>query len=309
MMYSEKKFYPKITLGQRGNSLVLLIAICLIVFVGLAFMKAIYYFRFEKDLALPLFNKNVMGLFALPANTTSLLYKPWTLITHMFVHENIWKVITNMLWLWCFGYIMQDMTGNKRIIPIFVYGCLGAAIAFLLAYQFIPSLHAQQTYATTMGASAGVMAIAIAATLVSPTYKIFPLLGGGIPLWGLTAFYVVSSLLTVSFSETATMMMQLAGALSGFLFIYFLRKGYDGGAWMNNFFDWVNNLFNPDKPKKGTTIKEELFYKTGTKPFIKTPNVTQQRIDAILDKINHKGYDALTEEEKDLLRRASKEGL
>jgi hypothetical protein len=37
--------------------------------------------------------------------------------------------------------------------------------------------------------------------------------------------------------------------------------------------------------------------------------VTQQKVDEILDKINQKGYGRLTDEEKDLLRRASEEGL
>ncbi|MBK9939856.1 MAG: hypothetical protein IPP02_16060 [Chitinophagaceae bacterium] len=46
MTYSEKQYKQKITLGQSGNTLVMLIAICLIAFVGLAFMKAIWYFRF-----------------------------------------------------------------------------------------------------------------------------------------------------------------------------------------------------------------------------------------------------------------------
>ena len=38
----------------------------------------------------------------------------------------------------------------------------------------------------------------------------------------------------------------------------------------------------------------------------KIPNVNQQKIDDILDKINSKGYQFLTEEEKDYLKRASK---
>jgi hypothetical protein len=56
-------------------------------------------------------------------------------------------------------------------------------------------------------------------------------------------------------------------------------------------------------------VKEQLFYKSETRPYKKTPNVTQQRIDDILDKINQKGYHYLTEEEKELLKRASKEDL
>ena len=287
----------------------MLIAICLIMFVGLAFMKAVWYFRFPKEIAPSLFTKNVLGWFALPADGERMLNRPWTIITHMFAHDNIWKVFSNMLWLWCFGYIMQDLTGNKKIVPIFIYGGLAGGIAFMLAYNFIPSLHTQLPYASAIGASSGVMALAVATTMVSPKYKIFPMIGGGIPLWALTALYVISDLATVSISDTGNLVAHLAGAFAGFLFIVFLRRGYDCSEWMSNFFDWVNNLFNPDKPKKGKDIKEELFYKSSSAPYKKTLNVTQQRVDEILDKINQKGYNFLTDEEKELLKRASKEGL
>lgn len=309
MNFPEKQYKQKITLGQSGNALLLLIAICLIVFVGLAFMKAVWYFRYQKDLALPLFNKNVLGWFVMPADTDKLLRKPWTIITHMFVHDNIWKVFANMLWLWCFGYILQDITGNKKIIPVFMYGALGGAVGFILACNLMPSLQEQVPFATAVGASAGVMAVAIATTMISPGYKIFPLIGGGIPLWVLSIFYVVSTFLTISFSDTGKIIINLGGALTGFLFIFFLRRGYDWSSWMNNFFDWAGNLFNPDKPKKGKNIKEELFYKSTAAPYTKTPNLTQQRVDEILDKINQKGYNALTDEEKLLLKRASNEEL
>jgi membrane associated rhomboid family serine protease len=309
MTYTEQQYKQKISLGQSGNTLVLLIAISLIVFVGLAFLKAMWYFSNPKDLALPLFNKNVMGLFIMPADGNQLLSKPWTLLTQMFVHDNVWKVFANMLWLWCFGYILQDLTGNKRIVPVFVYGALGGALAFILAYNFIPALQPLLPVATLMGASAGVIAVAVATTLISPGYRIFPLIGGGLPLWVLTAIYIISDLLTVSISDSGTLITHLAGGLTGALCTLFYNKGYDPGKWMNDFFDWVNDLFNPNKPKKGSNIKEELFYKSSSAPFQRTPNVTQERIDDILDKINQQGYSQLTDEEKDLLKRAGKEGL
>ena len=235
--------------------------------------------------------------------------RPWTIITHMFVHDNIWKIFGNMLWLWCFGYIMQDIGGNKKIIPVFVYGALGGAIAFMLVYNLLPSLHAQMSFANALGASSGVMAVAIAATMLSPGYRIFPMIGGGIPLWVLTAFYIISDLATISFSDTGYLIAHIAGAVTGFLFVLFLRMGFDGGQWMNNFFDWVNNLFNPDNPKKGKNIKEELFYRSSATPYIKTPNLNRQRVDEILDKINQHGYNFLTDEEKELLKKASEEDV
>jgi membrane associated rhomboid family serine protease len=315
MPYSEQKYKPigsggqKISLGQSGNTLMTLIAICLIMFVGLAFMKAVSYFRYSKEEALPFFDKNVLSLFALPADLNKILSRPWTIITHMFVHDNVWKVFTNMLWLWCFGYIMQDSAGTKKIIPVFVYGALGGALAFVLAYNLLPSLQAQMPFAHAMGASAGVMAIAIATTMVSPGYRLFPMIGGGIPLWGLTAFYIISDLATVSFSDTGYLIAHIAGAVTGFLFVLFLRMGFDGSRWMNNFFDWVNDLFNPDRPRKGKNTKEELFYKSSATPYVKIPNLTQQRVDEILDKINQHGYSFLTDEEKELLKRAGEEDL
>jgi hypothetical protein len=67
------------------------------------------------------------------------------------------------------------------------------------------------------------------------------------------------------------------------------------------------NLFTPQVPKvQSRKIKEKMFYKSGDqKPFVKRSNITQQRIDEILDKINQKGYNLLTEEEKSILKRAS----
>jgi hypothetical protein len=44
-------------------------------------------------------------------------------------------------------------------------------------------------------------------------------------------------------------------------------------------------------------------------PFTKTPLVTQQKVDEILEKIYQKGYGSLTEDEKEVLKRASKDGV
>ena len=66
------------------------------------------------------------------------------------------------------------------------------------------------------------------------------------------------------------------------------------------------NLFDPNSRGQDTSLKEQVFYETGgRKPFSKSPNITQQRVDEILDKINQKGYQYLTEEEKSILKKAA----
>ena len=308
MSYYEKGYKHRSVFRQDNSALISLIAINLIVFVLFAFVQAIYYLRFENGQgAVAAFNNEVLNWVALPADLHKIASRPWTIITHMFVHDGLWHIFGNMLWLWMFGYILQDLTGNRKIVPVFLYGALAGGLAFVIAYNIFPALKPYLPVATAIGASAGIMAIAVATTFIAPGYRIFPMLMGGIPLWVLTSIYVIIDLATIPVSNTGGHIAHLAGAATGFLFMYSFRRGYDWGEWMNRLWDWFTNLFNPDKPKKSKVVKEELFYKSTTKPYKKTPNVTEQRVNEILDKINQKGYHSLSDEEKDLLKRASQD--
>jgi membrane associated rhomboid family serine protease len=308
MTYYEKEYKRRSLFSQGNSALITLIAINLIIFVIFAFIQAIFHLKSENSQqAVAEFNNSILNWFALPADLSKIATRPWTIITHMFLHTEIWHIFGNMLWLWMFGYILQDLTGNRKIFPVFLYGAFAGALAFVLAYNLSPALRPEVHVASALGASAGIMAIAVAATFIAPGFRIFPMLMGGIPLWVITMIYVIIDLAFIPGSNTGGHIAHLAGAATGFLFMYFFRRGYDWGEWMNNFWDWFTNLFNPDKPKKGKLIKQELFYKSSAKPFKKTPNVTEQRVNEILEKISQKGYNSLSEEEKDLLKRASQD--
>jgi hypothetical protein len=157
-----------------------------------------------------------------------------------------------------------------------------------------------------MGANVSIMAVAVATTALSPDYRIFPMINGGIPLWILTLAYAIIDIASIPVNNPAKYIAHLSGAAVGFFFVYQLRKGKDWSEWMNNFFDWVDNLFNPRAKNISKPVKEEFFYKVKeSQPYKKTPNVTQKRVDEILDKINQKGFHFLTDEEKDILKRAA----
>lgn len=311
MSYYEQQNRHRLSIGQDGNSLVMLIAINLIVFVLLAFLKVVYYFSYGDEGAL-MFHKDIFQWVTLPADLDKLLTRPWTILTHMFVHDtrNVWHILGNLLWLWAFGYILQDLTGNRKLIPIFFYGAMAGAIAYIASYNIIPPLKEHLPLAQAFGASAGVMAVAIGATALAPNYRIFQMLNGGIPIWVITILYLIIDLATIPEGNPGGHIAHIAGGGMGFLFVTMLQRGHDWGAWMNNFFDWVNNLFNPDKPRKGKSAKTQLYYKSKVQPYRKTSSlITQQRIDEILDKIGQKGYNSLSEDEKELLKRAAREDL
>jgi membrane associated rhomboid family serine protease len=306
MAYYPQQNRKKLSVGADGNALMNLIAILLMVFVIFAFIQVVYTFTYGKEGSLR-YHAEIFPWMAMPADPKLLIQRPWTFLTHPFVHDGVWPVLANLLWLWAFGYIYQDLTGYRKLIPLFLYGSYAGAAVFLLSYNLIPGLRSELPNAMAWGAGSGVMAIAIATTVLAPDYRIFPMLNGGIPLWVLTLIFAIIDLATIPYSTPGEHLSRLAGAGMGFLYQTQQNRGRDWSGWMNGTWDWLTNLFNPDKPGKAPAPKEQLYYNASVPPFKKKSNFTQQRVDEILDKINQRGFKSLTDEEREILKRASKD--
>jgi membrane associated rhomboid family serine protease len=298
--YIDRRF-RKIRLGDDNNALMALIGINALLFVCFGLIQVIYYISKSPQAA---FQYEILRWFIVPAKLSSIATRPWTVLTYMFVHVGFFFTLINMAWLWVFGSILQDLSGNSKIIPVYLYGGIAGVIFFVAISYAFPQLRSQVEYSFMLGGNAGIMAIALATTTLAPDYRLFKMLNGGIPLWILTILYII-----IDFTGTAEASQRLAhlgGGLVGFLFVVSLKKGYDTSLWMSRLYNWFTDLFNPDKPvKQNQKIKEKVFYNTGgQKPFVKRPVITQQRIDEILDKINQKGFNHLSDEEKSILEKA-----
>ncbi len=295
------KNFKRMTIGDDNNALMALIGINAMIFISLGMIEVIYYMTSSTNAA---FQYQIMRCFIVPAKLQSLVFIPWTLLSYMFVHTGILYMLVTMLWLWVFGSIFQTVSDNNKTIPLYIYGGFGGAIIFIGVSYLIPSIHDGIAYSTMFGANASIMAIAIAATTLTPNYRLFQQLNGGIPLWILTLLYIIIDV--AGSGGTAHHLAHIGGGLTGYLFILSYKKGYDWSKWMNDVYNWFIDLCSPDKKdKKQATVKDKIFYNTGSrKPFEKKPVVTEQRIDQILDKINQKGFDHLTEEEKTILKKA-----
>lgn len=298
----------KVRLGEDNNALTWLIIINVVAFVLLQFIWVFILLENGKELAPKIFRQNVYQWVALPANFESFLHKPWTLFTHMFVSNETLTTLSNMIWLWCFGFILQDLAGNKKLFPLYLYGGFVGAIVFLLCANLFPALQMDSS-SYLAGPGAAIMCIAAASTTLSPDFRFFPQLNGGIPLWVVSIVYAAISFSTIAAGKPALSFAFIASAFTGFIFIKELQKGRDWSEWINKLGDWFINLFNPDKKQITKHQGKEMYYKVSREPFKKTPNVSQQRLDDILDKISEIGYDNLTEEEKEFLKKASREDI
>jgi membrane associated rhomboid family serine protease len=305
----------RFTLGQPGNALFALFAINIVFFFLILISRVFYLYSHQgQGEVAPVFD--AIQWFAMPADMTKLSELPWTLVTFMFSQGGVdtfplmITMLSTMLWLWAFGYILQDLSGNKFIFPLYIYGSLLGAVFFLVAVHAIPAFRANISGSVLFGSQTGTAALAMAVTTLSPQYRLFKNIGRGIPVWVLTGLYILINLIYAFSLTHPNSFAILGGLLAGYLFVVLLRRGKDMSTWMINFYQWVTNVFNPNKKETANPVKEKIFYNSGgRKPYSKTANVTQQRIDEILDKISQQGYHFLTDEEKNILKRASEEEL
>ena len=210
----------------------------------------------------------------------------YTLVTYAFLHQDLFHILFNMLWLYWMGNLFLDFLKPRQFQVVYWGGAVIGALAFALIYNLSPQLRANGT--TVIGASAAVMAIFSAIATLIPNYSIRLLLFGDVRLKYLLLAYIVIDLIGVSkgSGNIGGNFAHLGGAAFGFAYIKLLQNGTD----LSSFFE--------RKPKMKVVRNEA--------PRKKTDVVNQAEIDAILDKISKTGYDKLTAKEKQTLFDASK---
>ena len=90
-----------------------------------------------------MFNVNlngVLGMFFFQ----SPLFKPWQIVTHMFMHGGLGHIFFNMYALWIFGKTLESVWGSKRFLIYYLATGLGAAFFHQLVnyIQFAPEIAA-----------------------------------------------------------------------------------------------------------------------------------------------------------------------
>lgn len=249
-----------------------------------------FYNYFEANLGLP--------------NVSNFPAKAWTLLTYGWTHSGFWVLFSNMVWLYAFGSLVQMLVGHRQIFPIFIYSLLMGGIFYELA-QLLPGAYFQGR-AVIFGAQAGIVGLCVAALTLSPSYKFYLSETMRIPLAVVAIIFFALQLMNANINhEGATLFMLIGGAVMGYLYIILLQNGIKLGDWVYNLSDKVNERFEPDERgavNNPNTRRNKTISMYRPKP---KQGITQNNIDDILDKINQKGYDALSKEDKETLMKAA----
>lgn len=231
------------------------------------------------------------------------LNKAWTVLTYGWVHNGFWELFSNMVWLYAFGSIVQMLIGYRQVIPMFLYCLLVGGVFYELA-QLMP-VDAFRGRALMFGAQAGVIGFAAAALTISPSYRFHLTEHFSIPLIVIVVIFCALALINTNMQPAAIFLLA-GGAGMGFGYVKLLNAGFHPGAWFYNIFDSLGSAAEPNEfasaQKRSKKRKRALQSK-----YQPQRGVSRDTIDEILDKINEKGYDALTKEEKESLFKAGKE--
>lgn len=254
--------------------------------------------------------------FGLPVHLNQLIYKPWTLVTYMFVHDGFWHILMNMLFLYWFGRILSEYLGGEKVLKLYVLGGLSGALLYLTIYPILiqllnPGIDLAAFDPNLVGASAGVFAVVVGTAVLIPDYTIFLMFLGPVKIKYIALFYLLSFVLRLSGPNAGGELAHIGGAMMGFIYIKQIQKGRDIGNWIMAVLNFFKSFF-VKSPNIKVSYKREKTKKTSARGFTprtsgkSTDTTSQDEIDTILDKISEKGYESLSKEEKQKLFNASK---
>jgi len=225
----------------------------------------------------------------------------WTLFTYMFPHLDFFHIFFNMLWLYSIGTVFSEFLGSKRLVGVYVLGGLAGGLLFIAIGSLLPGTHAG---GILLGASAGVMAIVIAAAVYSPNLVMNVFLLGPVRLKYIALVcFILTSLIDIDSVNTGGKISHIGGAAFGLLFAWQYRKGNDLSRGITGIFDSVLHLFSR-RPKSSIKVAYKRAVPDDVYNEMKVNE--QKRVNEILDKISRSGYDSLSKEEKDFLFHASR---
>ncbi|MBT8398094.1 MAG: rhomboid family intramembrane serine protease [Gemmatimonadetes bacterium] len=226
---------------------------------------------------------------------STVLTRPWGVVTYMFLHGGLMHLFVNMLVLFFFGPPLEARWGSTDFLRFYLICGLGGVA---LSFVFAPS-------ASIVGASAAIYGLMLAFALTWPEAPIY--------IWGifpvkakwLVGFLFVVSLMSAfgSSGDNIAHFAHLGGIVTGF---FYLRSNWrPGGASSAKRPGGVRvrrMAIVPREDSSGKTATEQA----PPESWSTKDEAMLDEVDRILDKISAQGMTSLTSKERETLDHVSK---
>lgn len=200
-----------------------------------------------QKVSIGVFNYPLEYLFALHYWQSD-LFKPYQLITSMFMHATIGHIFFNMFALWMFGYMLENIWGPKRFLIFYLVCGVGAAVCFLAAQTFsfqqlteaymngqVPAIAVKRfLYEPVLGASGAIFGILVAFGVMFPNSLIY--LYFFVPIkakWFVIGYIALELWMSIQQNpgDNVAHFAHLGGALFGFILMKIWGKHPQGGGY------------------------------------------------------------------------------
>ena len=171
------------------------------------------------------------------------LFRPWQVVTHMFMHGTFWHIFFNMYALLIFGSVVERTIGTKKFL-VFYFLCGLGAVALHTGVEYLEASHylaagaaGETAYINllrtpTLGASGAVYGVLIGYAVLYPN-SVLTLIFPPIPLkakWWVLIFAAIELVTGVTgTADGVAHFAHLGGMLIGWLLILCWRRS--GSLW------------------------------------------------------------------------------
>lgn len=219
----------------------------------------------------------------------AILYRPWTLVTYMFLHGGFMHIVFNMLMLFFFGPRLEERLGSRTFIWFYLACGVGGAILSFATPD-----------ARIVGASGAIFGVVVGFARYWPRENIY--IWGVLPIQArVLAIFMVAISLFAGFAgaqDGVAHFAHLGGLVAGWLFLRIWERQRQRRV-----------VKQPARPRKVSIVVDlESLERWKSIPRERLHEINREEVEKLLRKAHRLGARALTADERAFLDRMSGSG-
>lgn len=168
-----------------------------VTYSGLILLACIVVFFIS--IILPGFVYNYLAL-----NPDTVMQRPWTIITYMFVHANFSHLFWNMLFLFFFGMELERRAGEKKFLQIYILSGIVAALGQMVI-----------SGGSMVGASGALYGVMGCLAIIAPEIRVLLFFMIPVSIRGAVVLFALIDFLTMGSADNIAHMAHIVGLLVG----------------------------------------------------------------------------------------------
>ncbi len=247
---------------------------------------AVFCLAWAADALLP--GNPATAYLPLSGSTMQALTHPWTLLTYMVTHFSLLHLLCNVLWLFWFGRMAENLSSRRHILAAYVAGGICGGLLYIAA-----GASGLLAVSQLVGASASVLCIMAMAAVRTPDMELNLLLIGRVKLKWFALVCILLAFLGGG-GITGGAVAHIGGAATGLII------GLSDRGCFSRLTQRLRFRASARRARKHIKVKQQSG--KATQPEMSDTD----RLDALLDKIRVSGYASLSKDEREELQRLSK---